>query len=155
MRMKLLVSKREGWIERVIDVRRHVSGNCGVWNSRVWDLHRFFIATARAIVNDFGLGGTVLDPCVWSVGSLPKTRRFREGVQNYAMLFGPRSLPSGRWAFLPGAVQKQKPRASLFSIEDSEATRFQNPKSRSVGCSIKSPWTRTSYQVREHQPTDC
>ena len=50
------------------------------------DLHRFFIAAARAIVNDYGLGGTVFDPCVWSVGSLPKKRRVREGVQNYAML---------------------------------------------------------------------
>ena len=102
--------------ERVLDARRHVSGNCGVWYSRVRDLHRFFIATARAMVNDYGLGGTVFDPYVWSVGSLPTMRRVREGDQNYATLLGPRSLPSGRWGCVPVAVQKTE--ATCFSIFD-------------------------------------
>ena len=66
MRLKLLVLKGEGVHERVIDARRHVSGNCGVWCSRVWGLHRFFTASARAIVNVYGLGGIVFDPYVWS-----------------------------------------------------------------------------------------
>ena len=34
--------------ERVLDARRHVSGNFAVWFSRVRDLHRFFIVIARA-----------------------------------------------------------------------------------------------------------
>ena len=67
VRMKLLERRRVH--ERVIDARRHVSGNCGVWYHRARELHRFFIAIARAIVNDHGLGGTIFDPCVWSVGS--------------------------------------------------------------------------------------
>ena len=157
VRMKLLVFERSRVRERVIDAKRRVYGNCGVWYSRDRDLHRFFIATARAIVNDYsGLDGTVFDPCVWSVGSLPKRSRVREGVRKYAMLFGPRSLPSGRCGFLPVAVQKQKPRASLFSIEDNEATRFQNPRSRSrMIVRSNHLGSRTSYQVGEHQPTDC
>ena len=40
-------------------------------------------------MNDYGLGGTVFDPYVWSVGTLPTRRRVREGVRNYAMLLGP------------------------------------------------------------------
>ena len=115
--------------ERVLGAKCHVSGNCGVWYSRVRDLHRFFIATARAIVSDYGLGGIVFDPCVWSVGSLPTRRSVREGDQNCATLLGPRSLPGGRCGFLPVAVQKTE--ATCFSIEDDESTCFQNPQSRS------------------------
>ena len=47
--------------ERVLDARRHLSGICGVWYPRARDLHRFSIAIARAIVNDYGLGGTVFE----------------------------------------------------------------------------------------------
>ena len=58
----------------------------------------------------------LLNPCVWSVGSLPKTRRFREGVRNHATLFGPRSLPSGRWGFLPVAVQKNRSHVFIYFL---------------------------------------
>ena len=50
-----------------------------------------------------------------------------------------------------GAVQKQKPRASPSSIEDGEATRFQNHRvdlARFVRSNHLG--SRTSYQVREH-----
>ena len=78
--------------ERVFGARRHLSGVCGVWFPRVRDLHRFFIVVARATVNDDGLGGTALDPRVWSVALLPTRRRVREGVRNCAMLPGPRCV---------------------------------------------------------------
>ena len=46
-------------------------------------------------VNDDDLGGTATDPCVWSAGSVPKRRKVREGVRNFAMLPGPLSLWAG------------------------------------------------------------
>ena len=46
----------------VIDARRNLSGVCGRWYPVLLDLHRFFIAIARAVVNHDGLGGTVPDP---------------------------------------------------------------------------------------------
>ena len=58
----------------VIDARRHYSGVCARWRLVV-DLHRFFIAIARAVVNHDGVAGTALDPMVWSVGGAPKRRR--------------------------------------------------------------------------------
>ena len=36
----------------------------------ILDLHRFFIAISRAVVNHDGLGGTAPDPLVWSSGAL-------------------------------------------------------------------------------------
>ena len=38
----------------VIDARRNLSGVCGRWYPVVLDLHRFFIAIARAVVNHDG-----------------------------------------------------------------------------------------------------
>ena len=35
----------------VIDARRNLSGVCGRWYSVILDLHRFFIAISRAVVN--------------------------------------------------------------------------------------------------------
>ena len=55
----------------VIDARRNLSGVCGRWYPIILDLHRFFIAVSRAVVNHDGLGGTALDPLVWSAGALP------------------------------------------------------------------------------------
>ena len=40
--------------ERVLGARLPLSGICGVWYPRARDLQRFSIATARAIVNDYG-----------------------------------------------------------------------------------------------------
>ena len=67
--------------ERVIDARRHLSGVCGLRCPVVRDLHRFFIAIARAAVKDDDLGGTAIDPCVWSAGSVPKRRKVQEGAE--------------------------------------------------------------------------
>ena len=40
----------------------------------VCDLHRFFIAIARSVVNDDGGSGTSLNPVVWSLNSTLKRR---------------------------------------------------------------------------------
>ena len=39
----------------VIDARRNLSGGCGRWYPIILDLHRFFIAISRAVVNHDGL----------------------------------------------------------------------------------------------------
>ena len=72
----------------VIDSRRKLSGVCGRWYPVLLDLHRFFIAISRAVVNHDGLGGTAPYPMVWSAGSLPKRRRIVHAVRNFALLPG-------------------------------------------------------------------
>ena len=59
----------------VIDARRNLSGVCGRWYPVILDLHRFFIAISRAVVNHDGKDGTAPDPLVWSAGAHPKRRR--------------------------------------------------------------------------------
>ena len=61
--------------DAVIDARRNLSGVCGRWYPVILDLHRFFIAISRAVVNHDGRDGTAPDPLVWSAGALPKRRR--------------------------------------------------------------------------------
>ena len=56
----------------VIDARRNLSGVCGRWYSVILDLHRFFIAICRAVVNHDGNDGTAPVPMVGSSGLLPK-----------------------------------------------------------------------------------
>ena len=48
----------------VIDARRNLSGVCNRWYPVLLDLHRFFIAISRAVVNHDGRGGTAPDPLV-------------------------------------------------------------------------------------------
>ena len=59
----------------VIDARRNLSGVCNRWYPVLLDLHRFFIAVSRAVVNHDGGPGTAPDPLVWSAGAIPKRRR--------------------------------------------------------------------------------
>ena len=47
----------------VIDARRNLSGVCSRWYPVIVDLHRFFIAICRTVVN------TAPDPLVWSASS--------------------------------------------------------------------------------------
>ena len=56
----------------VVDARRNLSGVCGRWYPVILDLHRFFIAISRAVVNHDGREGTAPDPLDWSAGALPK-----------------------------------------------------------------------------------
>ena len=73
----------------VIDARRNLSGVCGLWYPFILDLHRFFIAISRTVVNHDGLGGTAPDPLVWSAGALDKRRRLVHAVRDRAFLPGP------------------------------------------------------------------
>ena len=66
----------------VIDARRNLSGVCGRWYPVILDLHRFFIAISRAVVNHDGLGGTAPYPLVWSAGALHKRRRLVHAVRD-------------------------------------------------------------------------
>ena len=59
----------------VIDARRNLSGVCGHWYPFIFDLHRFFIAISRIVVNQDGLGGIAPNNLVWSAGALNKRRR--------------------------------------------------------------------------------
>ena len=57
------------------------------------DLHRFFIAVSRAVVNHDGRDGPAPDPLVWSAGALPKRHRLVHAVRGRAFLPG----PPGSW----------------------------------------------------------
>ena len=72
----------------VIDARRNLSGVCGRWYPVLLDLHRFFIAISRAVVNHDGRDGTAFDPLVWSACALPKRRRLVLAVRDRAFLPG-------------------------------------------------------------------
>ena len=50
----------------VIDARRNLSGVCGRWHPVLLDLHKFFIAISRAVVNHDGWDGTAPDPMIRS-----------------------------------------------------------------------------------------
>ena len=73
----------------VIDARRNLSGVCGRWYPVILDLHRFFIAISRAVVNHDDLGGTAPHPLVWSAGFPRKRRRLVFAVGDRAFLPGP------------------------------------------------------------------
>ena len=81
----------------VIDARRNLSGFCGRWYPVILDLHRFFIAISRVVVNHDGNDGTAPDPMVWSVGALPQRRRLVHAVRNLALFPGPPALWLGEW----------------------------------------------------------
>ena len=77
--------------------RKGFSDACKRWYPIILDLHPFFIAISRAVVNDDGRGGLAPDPLVWSAGGRHKRRRPVEAVRNYAMLPGPQRLWVGGW----------------------------------------------------------
>ena len=91
IRLMMRLTEVGGGFLRDIDARRHLSGVCSLWYLVARDLHRFFIAIARAAVNDDDFGGTATDPR----GSVPKRRKVSEGVRGFAMLLGPLSLWEG------------------------------------------------------------
>ena len=76
----------------VIDARRNLSGVCNRWYPVILDLHRFFIAVSRAVVNHDGGLGAAPDLLVWSAGALPKRRRLVHAVRDRAFLPGPPGL---------------------------------------------------------------
>ena len=81
----------------VIDARRNLSGVCNRWYPVILDLHRFFIAISRAVINHDGGLGTAHDPLVWSAGALPKRRRLVHAVRDRAFLPGLPGLWDSEW----------------------------------------------------------
>ena len=95
---------RRGVSPAVIDARRNLSGVCGRWYPVVLDLHRFFIAIPRAVVNHDGRSGTAPDPLVWSAGALRKRRRLSHAVRDRAFLLGPPGMWCSEWFQVPAAA---------------------------------------------------
>ena len=85
----------------VIDARRNLSGVCGRWCPVILDLHRFFIAISRTVVNHDGRDGTAPDPLVWSAGARPKRRRLVHAVRDRAFLPGPPGIGGSEWIRVP------------------------------------------------------
>ena len=88
----------------VIDARRKLSGVCSRWYPVILDLHRFFIAISRAVVNHDGRGGTAPNPLVWSAGALHKRRRLVHAVRDRAFLPGPPGIWHSEWYQIPAAA---------------------------------------------------
>ena len=103
--MRLLILDVGGLVPAVIDARRNLSGVCGRWYYVILDLHRFFVAISRTVVNHDGHSGTALDPLVWSAGALHKRRRLVHAVRDRAF-FGRVLLGiwSSDWFRVPVAV---------------------------------------------------
>ena len=87
----------------VIDARRNLSRVCGRWYPVILELHRFFIAISRAVVNHDLRGGTAPDPLVWSVGTRPKRRRLVHAVRDRAFLPGPPGIWDSEWVSMPAS----------------------------------------------------
>ena len=87
----------------VIDARRNLSGVCNRWYPVFLDLHWFFIAISRAVVNYDGGPGTAPDPLVWCAGALPKRRRLVHPVRDRAFLPGPPGLWDSDWVNIPAS----------------------------------------------------
>ena len=90
--------------DSVIDSRRNLSGVCNRWYPVILDLHRFFIAISRGVVNYDGGPGTAPDPLVWSAGALPKRRRLVHAVRDRAFLPGPPGLWDSEWVNIPASL---------------------------------------------------
>ena len=86
----------------VSNARRTLNKACTRWYPVVCDLHRFFIAIARAALNEDGSAGTSLHPVVWATAVNPKRRRVEPVVRNFAWLPGPPGLWTARWFQMPG-----------------------------------------------------
>ena len=87
----------------VIDARRNLSGVCGRWYPILLDLHRFFVAISRAVVNHDDHGGTP-HPLVWSAGALQKRRRLVVAVRDRAFLPGLPRIWHSVWFQVPATV---------------------------------------------------
>ena len=83
-----------------IDARSNLSGVCGRWSPVILDLHRFFVAISRVVVNHDGRDGTAPDPRVWSAGALPKRRRLVHAVPDGALLPGPPAIGESDWVIV-------------------------------------------------------
>ena len=65
----------------VVFARRVVTRSCARWYPVVRELHHFFIAIARSVLNNDGTSGTTLHPVIWSNAANPKRRKIHPGVE--------------------------------------------------------------------------
>ena len=101
----------------VIDARRNLVGVCNRWYPVVRQLHRFFVAVARAVVNHDDGGGTAPDPLVWSAGSLPKRPRVLHAVRDFAFLPGAVGIWDGDWvSFVVSGITAEDVRVWPYSV---------------------------------------
>ena len=87
-----------------IDAGRNFCGVCGRWYPVISNLHRFFIAISRAVVDHDGGDGMAPDPLVWSAAGLPKRRRLVHAVRDLAMLPGPPAVWASAWFSVPASA---------------------------------------------------
>ena len=106
----------------LVNDRKGLSDACRRWYPIILDLHRFFMAISRTVVNDDGRGGLAPDPMVWSAGGRHKRKRPVEAVRDYAMLPGPQRLWVGGWFQWP-----------VISITEDDVSRWPF----SSGCLVK------------------
>ena len=90
--------------DAVKNARRTLFGVCGRWYLVVLDLHRFFSAISRAVVNHDGGEGLAPDPLVWSAGALPKRRLLVHAVRDRASLPGPLGIWDSEWVSVPASA---------------------------------------------------
>ena len=83
--------------------RSVVARSCTRWYPIARELHHFFIAIARSVLNNDGESGTSLHPVIWSNTANPKRRRIHPGYENFAKLPGPVSLWTSDWYRMPVA----------------------------------------------------
>ena len=91
-------------VNAVIDARRNLSGVCGRWYPVLLDLHRFFIAISRAVVNHDGHDGAAPNPLVWSAGARPERRRLVHAFRDRAFLPGPPCIWESEWLHVPSSA---------------------------------------------------
>ena len=87
----------------VMDVRGRFVSACSRWYPVVLELHRFFVAIARAAVNEDGCAGVALHPTVWSSGGLVRRRKTRVSAA-WEFAWGGRKKRKRRKKKLPGPV---------------------------------------------------
>ena len=90
-------------LHAVIYAGEMVNRSCARWCPVVRELHHFFIAIARTVLNDDGVSGTTVHPVVWSAAANPKRRKVEQGGRNFARLPGPVHLWTSDWYQLPVA----------------------------------------------------
>ena len=117
----------------VMDVRRRFVSACSLWYLVVLELYRFFVAIARAAVNEDGCAGVALYPTVWSSGEgLVKRRETRVSAWDFAWVPGPvglwrhgpvgwpcievRDVDVGFWPYSVGLLVKLFPELSALAL---------------------------------------
>ena len=100
--MRLMTLVAGGLVMLSLMLVVNLSGFCGLWYPIILDLHRFFIAISRAVVNHDGRDGTAPDPPVWSAGALAKRSRLVHAVR--AFLPGPPGIWDSEGVNVPASA---------------------------------------------------